>query len=177
MEESFNSLVTALHRAHQEFHAEWNKYYDGTKKAEPTKVKQAREHFFLRQTRLFEEIGKYERDFFEGRSIAIDAILDFLEVDVPAFRCGYAKEKFFRRLKSLPLGSDQIERIRSLAYKLCATDSYRREFRDLARSMIKFANTDFVERIKGLRDTSDGVVHFKSSLMLDTILNNRKDLL
>lgn len=172
----FAPLMTSAYLAHKEFHSTWDKYYSDTTKPEPREVTVARDRFDEQHYRLFNHISKYVKGFFAGDPSAIDAILDFLETDIPAFRCGYVKEKFFRRLKSMSLNSAQTERVRNLALELCKTESYRREFRDLVRLTIKLADTAFVGRIRGLVESSDGIVKFKSQLMLSTILSNRKDL-
>jgi hypothetical protein len=170
--------MNSVYKAHRDFHAAWStRYRKPRTQPEPVEVTNCRNYFFVQLDRLFNELAKYEENFFNGKPEAIDAILNFLEVDIPAFRCGYAKEKFFRRLKSLPLNSIQEKRILDLAYKLCQTNTYRREFRDLVRLTIKLADKEFVERIESLRKNSGGKVKFKSELLLDTIRNNRKDLL
>ena len=52
---------------------------------------------------LFEEhLIPLHEGFISGDADAVNAVIDFLEVDVPAFRCGYAKEDYLRRLKRIP---------------------------------------------------------------------------
>ena len=176
MSYNFLPLVKSLYLAHKNFTETWNKYGVGFKKAEPKEVTEARNIFWKASEDLFKELWKYEKDFFAGDSDSIDAILNFLEIDIPAFRCGYAKEKFFRKLKSLHLNENQKERLRNLAYNLCLSESYRREFRDLVRLMIKIADTDFIERLKQIEKESDDIVKFKIKIMLKTVLQNREDL-
>jgi hypothetical protein len=168
--------MKSTYLAHLEFHSVWDKEYVNKTKLEPIQVTEARDRFFGELNRLFNELSKYEKDFFNGDPKAIDNILDFLETDIPAFRCGYAKEKFYRRLKSMKLTQKQVNRIRNLAYEQCGTKTYRREFRDLARLMIKLADSHTVNLIKELEETSEGITKFKSNLMLKTILHNRNDL-
>ena len=63
-----------------------------------------------------------------------------------------------------------------LAFNLCLSDSYRREFRDLVRLMIKITDADFIQKLKTLEKESDGIVKFKIKIMSETILQNREDL-
>lgn len=177
MGNEFAPLMQSLYLAQQNFKESWKKQYVNLKKAEPSQVTETRKVFLTALDKLFIVLWKYEKDFLAGDSAAIDRILDFLEVDIPAHRCGYAKEKFYRRLKSFSLNANQTERIRRLAFKLCASGNYRREFRDLVRLMIKIADENFIEKIKELEAKSEGVVKFKAKLTLETILKNRMELL
>lgn len=176
MSYNFQPLVKTLYGAHKNFKETWKKHYVNLKKAEPEEVTKARGNFHTALDTLFNELQKYEKGFFAGETGAIDAILNFIEVDIPAFRCGYAKTVYFRKLKSLRLNEIQKERIGKIAYKMCASENYRREFRDLARLMIKIADEDFLEKIKLLRENSRDIVRFKTDLMLQTIVQNRVDL-
>jgi hypothetical protein len=69
-----------------------------------------------------------------------------------------------------------MERIRQIGLAMCSSESYRREFRDLVRLLIKLADSEFIESVKALQARSSGIVEFKCKLMLKTILNIRKDL-
>ena len=40
--------------------------------------------------------------------------MGLLEVDIPAFRAGYDKEWYYKRLKKLPLADDQTEQLRNI---------------------------------------------------------------
>jgi hypothetical protein len=172
----FKTLLSRSYSAHVEFHREWRKYYDGSKKPEPQSLKSARQNFFAESEKLFNALDRLDGGFKAGESTSIDGILDFIAVDIPAFRCGYAKEKYLRRLKSLHLNPSQIEFIREIGLSMCSSESYRREFRDLARLLIKLADSSFIENVRELQAASDGIVEFKCRLMLQTILNVRKDL-
>jgi len=163
--------------AHKEFKAEWKRFDTGTRYPETPELIKAREMFFVAHNRLFSALQEYEKDFYAGQSEAIDSVLNFLEVDIPAFRCGYAKQKFFRKLKSFDLNEIQKQRIRKLAYNLSVSESYRVEFRDLARLVIKHADVKFVEDIRKAAENSNGRIRFKCELMLQTILQNRADFL
>ncbi len=176
MSYNFEPLVKALHLADQNFKTVRKKFGVGFRKIEPKEITEARRVFLQTLEKLFDELEKYDRDFATGDSDAIDSIINFLEVDIPAFRCGYAKEKYFRKLKSLPLNEAQTERLLNLAFNLCTSNNYRREFRDLRRLMIKIADADFIERLKPLAKESDDIVKFKVKMMSETILQNRQDL-
>ena len=175
-EHLFETLLWRSHSAHVEFHREWKHYYDGSRKPEPQSLIDARKRFIAESDRVFESLARYDEGFSLGESESINAILDFIAVDIPAFRCGYAKEKYLRRLKSQRLEPSQMERIRKIGLAMCGSESYRREFRDLARLLINIADSAFVESVRALQTGPDGIVEFKCKLMLKTILNVRKDL-
>ena len=111
-----------------------------------------------------------------GNPKGIDTIIDFLEIDVPAFRCGYAKEYCFRKLKSCPLTDRQVQRRRNLAVTMC-TGPYRQEVRELTRLMIRLADSQFVEELRRLSLQSENsfAVH-RALRMLEIILQGRPDL-
>lgn len=173
---NFLPLVNSLYSANRNFRETLKKFGQGFRKTEPKEITTARNIFWKAFEDLFNELGKYEKDFLAGDSDAIDSIINFLEIDIPAFRSGYAKEKYFRKLKSLSLNENQKERLRNTAFNLCSSDSCRREFRDLVRLMIKIADPDFIGSLKTLEKTSNDIVKFKVKIMSETILQNREDL-
>lgn len=124
---------------------------------------------------LFEELP-FE-DFLEGRTEAIDAILDFLEIDVLAFRCGYVKQWCYHKLKSLPVNQKQTERLRRLALDLCQCSGQRRELRELARLLIKLADKPLLQELRLLADEPENkYTRQKAQRVLQVILNSRLDL-
>lgn len=46
----------------------------------------------------------------------------------------------------------------------------------MVRLMMRIADTDFIERLKMLEKESNDIVKFKIKIMLETILQNRRDL-
>jgi hypothetical protein len=124
---------------------------------------------------LFEELP--HNQFLQGNPKAIDEIISFLEIDVIAFRCGYAKEFYFHKLKSLSLNQNQINRLQGLALTMCQNLTYRREFTVLIRLMIKLADKDFIDKTRSLliNNTSKHISK-KTRRMIEVILNNRPDL-
>src|ERR1043165_2465428 len=74
------------------------------------------------------ELAEVDKAFLTGNPEAVSKVIDFLEVDIPAFRCGYAKEWYLRRLKSLPLSDKHRLRLKSLALSICGSATFRREF-------------------------------------------------
>ena len=116
-------------------------------------------------------------EFCEGQTAAIDSILDFLETDVLAFRCGYIKEQCFRKLKSLSLNEQQSARLRQLTLAMCQFQGQRRELRELARLMICLANETLVRDLRELaEDNADIYNKQKAERVLRTILHSRRDL-
>lgn len=112
--------------------------------------------------------------FFHSQDI--DEILDFLEIDIPAYRLGYQKEIFYRQLKTEILTSGQITRLSSIVCSLCAAPHYRREFRPAIGLMTKLADESFIGRILELADSDSEYAQRKAVRLLTTILSQRKDL-
>jgi hypothetical protein len=121
-------------------------------------------------------LGPLADRFLAGDSGAINEVLNFLEVDVPAFRTGYSKEWYYRKLKALKLEPDQIERLREIAVKRCASPEYRREDGELRRLMIRLADIDFLREVAELPESPNAYARRKKSLMLEVVLRGRKDL-
>src|ERR1700733_1196191 len=75
-----------------------------------------------RRYQLFGELVELipYQDFMDGRCDAIDLVLDFLEVEVRAFRCGYLKDDLIQMLKRLELNDQQKDRIKAIGIRqLC----------------------------------------------------------
>jgi hypothetical protein len=124
---------------------------------------------------LFEELPFEE--LLEGKPEAIDTILDFLEIDVLAFRCGYAKQWCYRKLKSLPLNEKQIQRLRQLIIDICQCSGQRQELKELARLMIKLADKPLIENLQYLADKHENkYTRQKAQRVLQVVLNGRHDL-
>lgn len=173
----FRESVERLYTTHIEFKRAWEAYSPYWRTAvEPKEVTDARNKFLVALDALFDMLGPLEKPFLAGEAKAIDAVLEFAEVDIPAFRCGYAKQWFFRKLKSLPLNKSQEARLRQLAYNLCRGPNYGREIADMGRLMIRLADKSMIRELRVLAESSDELVRMKSQRMLDVILHHRKDL-
>jgi hypothetical protein len=123
-----------------------------------------------------EHLGPLRDGLLAGEPDAINSIIDFLEVDVAAFRCGYAKQDYLRRLKTIPLTDQHQARLRQYGLRLCATPAHRREIREAARLMIRVADQDFVNQLRALTTGSNESVRRKVTKVLSVVLNGRKDL-
>ncbi|HEX8747461.1 MAG TPA: hypothetical protein VF717_09690 [Pyrinomonadaceae bacterium] len=167
-----------LYLAHKEFQKEWAAWRRvGLTGNEPIAVTSSRNRFWAAFQFLFEtRLRPLRQSFSSGEPHAIDEVLDFLEIDIPAFRCGYEKEWYFRHLKSAKLDEKHRLRLSRLALLSCSSQNYRREFWDLAKLMIKLADVNFVEELQTLSESSSEFERKKSSRMLRVILENRKDL-
>src|SRR5258708_2741646 len=78
--------------------------------------------------KLYETCLQSLRDpFLAGESPAIDEIVTFIEVDLPGIRTGYDKEYYLTKIKKLKLSERQMDRLRAVALKRCASNEYRRE--------------------------------------------------
>ena len=161
------------HKAHRDFHYIW----DRTNDKNSPEVGEARNRFIAANDLLWSTLlGPLQNKFHNDPISAIDEIVDFLEADVPAFRCGYLKEYFLQHLKSQPLSEQQKERLRTIALKLCSSNMVRREFRRWAHLMTQIADTDFVLDLKKLAEKQAPHKRRGTSLMLKSVLDQRKDL-
>ena len=167
-----------LYDAHQSFHKAWAKGQTASWKGkEPIEVSSSRDKFWDALNFLFQvKLDPLRHDFLTDSVAAVDDVIDFLAVDIPAFRCGYEKEWYLRRLKSLPLNEAQNQRLKTIALDLCRKPDYRREFSDWAKLMIVLANETFVDELQSLLESSDEFVRKKAERMMSVILQNRKDL-
>lgn len=111
-----------------------------------------------------------------GDSEAIDHILDFAEADVPAFRCGYAKEWCYRCLKRVILTETQQQRLLLLALRLCQSSGYRREIKDLTRLVALFADAGFMRQLLELSHSENGPVRSTADRAASAVLLRRHDL-
>ena len=123
-----------------------------------------------------EHLIPLHEDFLSGDPHAVNAVIDFLEVDVPAFRCGYAKESYLCRLKTIPLTDEHQERLRQYGLRLCGMPVHRREIGEAGRLMIRVANRDFLEQLRALTASENDWIRKKSTKMLSVVQNARKDL-
>lgn len=112
----------------------------------------------------------------QGEPDAIDAILDFCELDIPAYRCGYAKEWCYTRMKRLLLSNAQTARVRQLALELCRAESARRELAELTRLLIRVADIDFLRDLKVLTRDKNPWTHRKAKRMFGIVRHHRSDL-
>lgn len=114
--------------------------------------------------------------FLKGETPAIDEIIVFLEVDVPAFGSGYNKEWYLKMLKKVPLSEEQIKKLQNLALVRCASNEYRREDSELRRLMIRLANVQFLNQVAAIPSRPQSRVEGHKRRMIQTVLNGRKDL-
>jgi hypothetical protein len=177
--DEYRRLMEQIREAHRRHAEVWNATYSQTKEAgsayDAARQEEKILHGFL-TTFFCEHLGPLMEPFQAGEPKAIDAVIDFLEVDIPAFRCGYAKEGFYRKLKRISLQPRQVERLRKLAIERCASPDYRREDAELRRLMIHLADGPFVVRIAELGRSENMRVRHKCTLMIRVILAGRKDL-
>lgn len=148
-----------------------------SKEKKPSEVDLTRNKFWDELNLLFQtKLDPLRQAFLTDSLAAVDDVIDFLAVDIPAFRCGYEKEWYLRRLKSLPLDEAQKARLKTIALDLARRSDYRREFYDWAKLMIVLADKTFVAELQPLLESSDEFVRKKVERMIKVILENRKDL-
>ncbi|MGI8555187.1 MAG: hypothetical protein ACR2LT_02370 [Pyrinomonadaceae bacterium] len=114
--------------------------------------------------------------FYQNPLSAIDEIIDFLSIDISCHRCGYLKERFLKKFKSISLTSEQIDRLQKIALSLCQNPHYRREFAHWAKLMIKIGDKTFMEKLSNLCADKELNVQEMAKWMREKIVENRKDL-
>lgn len=168
-----------LYDAHRDFRGEWDRWWGtgGTRSPEPESVKKARDRFLDALNRLFDEgVQPLYSSFTADPAEATDAVIDFLEIDIPAHRCGYVKEKFLRKLKSVALTEHQQTRLRQAALALVAKGHFRRELSDWSRLMIVMADERFIRSLRDVIESLDTGQARGAERMLRVLIENRPDL-
>lgn len=144
---------------------------------EDPRVKDARATFFEMHNQLWNrKLDPLQQRFSEDPRGTVDGVIDFLEIDIPAFRCGYLKEHFLQKLKAVELDATQKWRLKQATIDLCARMNFRRELRYWSRLMIKLADIDFIAELQEIARHSAGRKFNAAQHVLDTVLENRKDL-
>jgi hypothetical protein len=171
--------IQKLYLAHREFKEAWKIYLTGKSPNKSlTTANAARNKFATARSFLFDiYLNPLAGRFLaEPNDAVLDEVTEFLSIDVPAFGCGYYKEWFLTKLKSVSLNTEQQNKLRQIALDQCRSSHYRRELKEWNRLMIKLADESFVEDLKKLSDSSKEEISRKSKSMLDKILRHRKDL-
>lgn len=118
----------------------------------------------------------YQRVLSGSSLAAVYELIEYLSADVPAFGSGYAKERFYRRLKRLPLIEGQVSRLCEIAFERCASGEYRRDDSELRRLMIRLADWDFLNRVAAIPAQAGSRIDGHKRRMLQVVLGGRKDL-
>jgi hypothetical protein len=96
------------------------------------------------------------------------------EVDVPAFRIGYLKERVYRSIKQCALTPTQLDRILRVALHHLGAPQWRREMRELSRLAVLIATPEFISGVdhvwRGARTDQDRV---KVGLFIGALLQRR----
>ncbi|HUR97898.1 MAG TPA: hypothetical protein VMZ26_07470 [Pyrinomonadaceae bacterium] len=177
-DEQLRALMQQLYDEHRTLRQEFDKWWrkGGTRSPEPEPVKAARNRFWYALDRLYKErLDSIWNGFAGGEANSIDEVIDFLEIDIPAHRCGYVKEKLLRKLKSVELTESQRTRLKQAALDLVSKGKFRRELRDWARLMIRLADEEFVKGLEDVIQSLDTGAARGAERMLRTVLENRHD--
>lgn len=192
----YRRLMEQIHKAHEAFSKSWAEARTDALKSLSAKGRaasweqvweangiayKAAQPIEDRRNRLLGELfekylGPLHENFLDGDPQAVSAVIDFLEVDVPVFRCGYAKEDYLHRLKTVPLTDEHRERLRHYGLRLCSCPAHRREIGEAGRLMIRVADRDFVEQLRALTASENRRIQEKSRKMLSVVKNGREDL-
>jgi hypothetical protein len=107
----------------------------------------------------------------------IETNLDILAVKSICFRSGYYKEHICRRLKKYELKPQQSARLREIYADYSTNRVYRRELADLARLMIRHADSGTVRLLESLeREAGSERLKRRYRVFRGMILNQRKEL-
>ncbi len=177
-DQRLRQLLQEVYDTHLAFHKEIAKGQRWVETGkERVEIVVARDRFNEALHHLFvAKLSPLRNSFLNDARGSIDSVIDFLEIDIPAFRCGYEKEWYLSKLKSLSLNKHQQERVKTAALELVSTTRYRREFRDWCRLMIVHADPMFLAKLQDLSTCEKHWVQQKAIRMLETITNNRRDL-
>lgn len=100
----YRHLMENLYLAHQNFQREWREWRNGKQQLkgyEPESVTAARNKLLDALNLLYNtKLMPLETKFRANPESAVDEIIEFLSIDIPAFRCGYAKEWFLKNSKA-----------------------------------------------------------------------------
>ncbi len=182
---AYKELMQNSFAAHQKFKEVWSLWKSGKLKdakgikphSEPKSLSDARNLFSEQNDLLYaSKIYPLEQKFNNNYKAALNEVIEFLSVDIMAFRCGYAKEVFLQRLKVVEFSETETEKLRNLIIYICETKSFRREFRRWCRLAVKVADKDFVIKLQKLSICDNHFAKVKSDWMLRMIKQNRIDL-
>ena len=180
--ESLARLMESSLRTHREFKRQYSLWENGKLSAkyphsEAPEVTTARDDWWRANNILFStKLGPLEIAFRDRPHDAFDELCCFLATDIPAFRCGYAKELFLQRLKGIQFTTRERKKLSDIALFYCTTDTVRREFRRWCRLMVKIADEEDLKRLKGITESASGISRVKADWMLTTIIQHRLDL-
>ncbi len=175
---AYKVMMKRLFDAQTNFHSYWDSWLRrGQCGEEPLELSEARKEFLQAENELWEKLLFPLQEKFAGDpASAVDDVIDFIEVDIPAFRCGYVKERFLRRLKSVQLTEGQQSRLRNIAVTMCKKGRLTREFRYWVRLMNLLANSDFVSELREIALTDSERSRYAANIMLKSIASQRTDL-
>jgi hypothetical protein len=194
MTTSFQTLMTSIADAHRRFAEVWE-----TTKAEELRKRGLSPHDSLalpmedlwqvnhvaytaakseaaERDRLLRELFGLLPDPVTTDTNGIDAIFEFLEVDVLAHRCGYTKAWYYHRLKRVQLTPKQVERLRRHCLDVCSAKGNRPEISKLARLMVRHADAPLITDLSALVKGKSEFARRKARKVLQVILNGRPDL-
>jgi FMN phosphatase YigB (HAD superfamily) len=166
------------YNTHIDFHKEFAKGQRWQAKViERREMVADRDRFYAAFHLLFSaQLIPLRASFLQDALSSVNKVIEFLEIDIPAFRCGYEKEWYLTKLKSVPLTLEQRDRLKSSALGLVSNPHYRREFRDWGRLMIVLADEPFVANLRTLSNSPEHFIQQNARRMLKTVLDNRRDL-
>ncbi len=168
------------HDAHVQFKKAWNEWWGPGRTErwpEPATVIDARNAFHAAQDALFDKyLMPIDTSLRNGDASCIDDAITVLAVDVHAFRVGYLKAMWLRRIKRLPLTVAQQEHLREISLGKLTARVAGREMVEWNRLLSKIATDDDVTLVTALTEHPDKRIQWRARTTLRSIVGNRPKL-
>lgn len=163
-------LISNAYEAHIDFKQKWQQTFPKYKRKSYEILSKEYDTRLKTLGALFVELDKVLIPFFDGDDSMIDEIIDFIEIDIPAYRVGYMKESLYYELKKRELTLSQKERLLHYTLNLLSSPYFRRELGKLLKLIKKFTNDDFTNQLIELKsNTNNGYIKQRIDWCLEVI--------
>jgi hypothetical protein len=110
----------------------------------------------------------------ESDTSCIDDAIAVLSIDIHAFRVGYLKAAWLRRIKRLALTPGQVDQLRAIALSKLVARHAGREMVEWNRLLARVATIADIGTIRSLCQDDDPRVRFRAERTLRSILSVRR---
>ena len=100
---------------------------------------------------------QYARKCFNNKNW--DALIDFLTIDAPAFRIGYQKEYFLRKMRKVELSEAHKQEIKNFILTILQLNGYRRELKDFAKLSFTWFTDAEIDNLHKLEACATNPLH------------------
>ena len=173
-------IRAAMQRArdtHVSFKRSWGQWWSTRPERwpEPDDVVSARKAHLVAQDMLFDKyLMPIDSRLRESDTSCIDDAIAVLSIDIHAFRVGYLKAAWLRRIKRLPLTPVQVDELRAIALGKLVARHAGREMVEWNRLLARVATADDVAAIRELCQNRSQVVRSRAERTLRSILSGRR---